>query len=357
MAINHKNTYKSNFRAQGIMNRVRTGYRAGRAAIAAYKGYKKVKSKFRPKSGGSRTKTKNKNKTQQSWDRDGNGIAYKTTTLTYKKANQFKLRDILGEKGMMDGVFYGGNTSTQGIQDSMTVSTIAASSLGDLYTTLNNSAALPSERGIRFNVNQIRFEIEFMNCGPAAVELDIYHLVDKNTSVTAAGSTNIEWDQGLQDEQGSFAAPLRTQPWALPTSVKRFNLLFWSKRYPKSLAPGEKVKFNVYHNVNRVIDYEHVQRFATVRGITQQIFVIQRGTVGDGTLGTGFVGVPPAGGVTITRSKVAWVVKYGITGHMLATRQKRVRHIGTLPTTITTLYTQSDSAAAPQNTEDPNEYA
>jgi len=354
----------------GLGQRLRTAYNIGNQLYSAYRTYRggsrtsgpaprrSVKTKFRNRGARSYTRTKTKkNNPTAPWPRDGNGVAYRTIHLNYKKHNQFRLRDMLGEKGSMRNIFYGGHISTQGVQAGKMLGAITTTELKDLHTTLNNGVIITSERAIRFNLNQTKWEIEFMNCGPAPMELDIWHLIDKNTSISSPGGVDTEWQQALDDEAGGVGGAVITHPWSKPTDVKRFNLLFWSKRYPKSLAPGEKVKFCIVHNVNRVLDYEHLQRFTNIRGITHQIYLNQRGTVGDGDKGTGFPNVPPIGGVTLSRSKLAYVAKFSLTGHMLATKSKRTRNIGALPTNITALWTQNDSAAAPQDTEDGNEYA
>jgi len=335
-----------------------SGLRAGwRSGANLYRNFKKVKTQFRGrrKGPGSKTRTKKRKRPEGDWDRDGNGVAYKKVTITYKKNKQFKARELIGEPGSFQQIYYNGNVNLMGLQKGTLVGGATTVELNNLFETLNGVPAPVNFRSRRFNFTYIRWEVEFMNCGPAPMEVDIYHLIDKNTSVTAPGAVITEWEQGLQDEAGGFTTTTPETPWSKPTEVKRHNLLYWTKRYPKSLAAGEKIKFTLQMNVNRVVDFEHIQRFNRVRGITNSIFVVQRGTVCDGERGMGFVFPPPSGGVTLCRTKLAWVATYKMGGVLLSDKTKKVRRIGALPTTITNLWTQNESAGAPQDTEDPLE--
>jgi len=361
MPSSAKRTYSKAFGGMGVANAAYQGFkklksfaRTGRTNRTN----KKIRSRFRPKNARSFTATKRRNKGQKSWDRDGNGIAYKNITITYKKGKTFRLHEQLTTKSSWSTNFSGGGVSTQGLQGVNLLTVISTAQMIPLYTTLNDNLAIAAyNKAARFNLCSIRWELEFMNCGPAAIELDIYHCIDKVTSISNSGWGPTEWEQGLQDQAGPpiapAATPLNTTPWTRPTQTKRFNLLYWSKRYDKSLSPGETIKLTIHHNVNRVLDYEYFQRFSTIRGITNHVFVAQRGTIGDGSLATG-VG---AGLQTLTRSKVVWLGKYTFVGQLLNPHARHTQQINTLPNNIVALYTQNDSAAAPQDSEAPAEYA
>jgi len=342
----------------------------GAMAATAYGGYKRVKSyqkytrngrtkgirsKNRPRNGGSRTKTKTKKRSQRSWDRDGNGIAYKNDTLTYKKSKQFKLTEILTAKCSHGIVFSGGSVSPQGFQAAKNITTLSTVEIKPFYETLNNGAPiLPYNRSVEFNLAQIRYDLEFNNCGPAAMEVDIYHLIDKVTSITQNLGPKEEWDLGLADQGGPTYVPNQLDPWQSPNSVKRFNLLFWTRKYTKSLSPGEKIRLTLRHNVNRVLDYEHLQKFVTIRGITSRIFIVQRGTICDGNNDP----VVAADRQTICRTKMVHMIKYQMLGQLIQSKYRTNVMNNLLPTAfINPLFDQNEGPGQPQNTEDGAEYA
>jgi len=353
------NPYQNNgYRTIGNMAAI--GYQAakrfrGNAPTRKPSG-KGIRSKGRPRYGGSRTKTKRKRNSQKSWDRDGNGIAYKNHTITYKKGKKFKLTEMLTANSINANLFSGGKAGVQGIQESAIVAGVSCTELVRFYETLNNGVGtVPTNRAISFNLKKITYDLEFSNCGPATIEIDIYFLIDKCTSITLPGTPIIEWTQGLQDQQGPVVlAPLITTPWQKPTGIKRFNLLWWTKTFNKSLSPGEKIKLSVHHNVNRVLDYEYLQRFLTIRGITSQFMVVQRGTICDGNNDP----VITANRQNLCRTKLIWLAKYSMQGSLLSTRTKMTTYTSSLPAVaVTPLYDQNEGPGAPQNTEDGTEYA
>jgi len=349
-------TQNRNNRLSRIFNQM-TGFgQGGRNSTYASTG-RSVRTRKKPRYGGSRTKTKRKRNTQQSWDRDGNGIAYKTHTITYKKSKKFKLTDMLCANSTHANVFAAGKSGLQGVQEAAVVAGISCTEIVPFYVTLNNKVGTIAEgRSIAFNLKKIQYDLEFSNCGPAAIEVDIYFLIDKVTSITLSGGPITEWEQGLQDQAGSAAsaAPLRTTPWQRPTGTKRFNLLWWSKCFQKSLSPGEKIKLSVHHNVNRVLDYEYLQRFLTIRGITSQFLVVQRGTICDGNNDP----LIASSRQTLCRTKLIWMARYQMHGSLLSTRTKNTTYSNSLPiVAITPLYDQNEGPGAPQDTENGTEYA
>jgi len=316
---------------------------------------KGIRSRNRPRNGGSRTKTKTKKRSQQSWDRDGNGIAYKTDVLTYKKKRQFKATELLTAKCSHGILISGGTISLQGKQESYTIAAITSAEIKPFYKTLNDNVA-PGlyNKSIEFNLSQIKYDLEFNNCGPSAIEVDIYHLIDKNSAEILASTANTEWQNGLDDQAGPAYTPSRNDPWQLPTMVKRFNLLWWSRKYTKSLSPGEKIKLTLVHNVNRVLDYEHLDKFQTIRGITSRIFIIQRGTICDGN-NDPLIAVNRQ---TICRSKLVHMIKYRMQGALLQKNYRTNVMNNLLPAAfINPLFDQNEGPGAPQNTEDGTEYA
>lgn len=352
------NNRKRSATKAGLSNAVRTAYGVGRAAYAGYSAYKKrksVKTRFKPRRGGSRSKTKTKRRnTEKSWDRDGNGIAYKKATLTYKRSKTFNVTKMLTSLSRRSFVFAGGAISDQGLQNTTVVTEIKTPELITMFTALRGGVVIPAtQASIVFNLNSILYEIEFSNSGPTAIEIDIHHMIDKQSGLVTLGTPMSIWGLGLADEVSTAPTTAQT-PWLKPTAVKRFNLAYWTKTYSKSLSPGEKIKLTLRHNVNRVLDYQYLDQFQCIRGITSQVMVTQRGAICDGNQAFAVTALRQ----TLSRSKLIWLVKYTLEGQLLNSYPKiNYTNSGLPGVLVTPLLDQSDGPAQPQNTEDPLEYA
>jgi len=339
---------------------VATAYQGVKRLRSYAKTYRKrpnkgIRSKGRPRYGGSRTKTKTKKRSQRSWDRDGNGIAYKTDTLTYKKNRKFKLTEILTQKTTFARLYSGGTTGPQGYQSiNANLTGVTSTDLKSFYTQLNSGApVLPYGATVSFNLTQIKYELEFNNCGPATIEMDIYHLIDKNTCDTAQNAKTV-WSAGLVAEEGALYVANNENPWMVPTHVKRFNLNWWTRRYTKSLSPGEKIKLTLIHNVNRVLDWQHLDAYETIRGITSSVMIVQRGTICDGNNDP----VVTVDRQTLCRTKTVHLVKIAMVGQLLQSKPKANVMINQLPLAfVNPLYDQNEGPGAPQDTENGTEYA
>lgn len=305
----------------------------------------------------SNTRTKTKKKAQDEWDVDGNGMSYHSKKITYKPSKDYRILKRIGNMASYANIGASGATSTEGIQEGAVIQSISTAEIAALYSAMNDGAAVAGDRSTKFALTKFVYEVELSNVGPSDCEIELYWLIDKNSSISANGGPTVEWDQGLGDEQGTGGVGTHQNVWQQPTQVKRFNLLWWTRKIKKSLKSGEKIKLTLTHNINRVIDFEHIQRFVSIRGITSQLYLIQRGTIADGGDATGLqtTGVV-TGRQTISRTKVVWLRKYYMTGTKVSSKAKRTTFSGSLPTNLTKLWEQYDGIK-PLDTEDPLNYA
>jgi len=335
-------------------------YRAGKSVYQAVRGGTKrrklKKGTQSSKKRRSRVSKRSRNgNSQASWDRDGSGVAYKNHSITYKKTKWAKTYQKLTNLGEHSIIFSGGSHGLQGVQVPSYVVAVTTPELIPLINTLQDGVPVPvNKRALKFSLNSIQYDIEFNNCGPAAIEVDIYYLVDKITSVTTPGTPVQVWTNALADEAGTTITPTTATPWGVPTTTKSFNLHYYTKKFTKSLSPGEKIKLTLKHSVNRILDYQYLQRFFSIKGITSHIMVVQRGTICDGN-NDPLVSVARQ---TLCRTKLIWLTKYKLVGQLLNNIPRIQTISNQLPgASVNPLYDQNEGVGAPQNTEDGTEYA
>lgn len=280
---------------------------------------KGVSTKKTFRTGGSRTTTEEKKK-KEHWAKDSGGMDYIHHTVRYKKSKIFGIHNKLSNPGKWSVLFTGAANSDYGRQWATTVKFFANTEVKELFQALNkNINPLAGQVANKFALTMARQEIEVSNPSPTAVEVDVYWALNKDSSLTGATAIN-EWSQGLISEQGPAAAGGSiTYPWGKPTDAKRYNLQFWTHRMTRTIPSGGKIKVTVTHMINRIIDFEYFDKNQSIRGITSQTFIVQRGvTVDDQNIWD--VIVPP--NVTLSRTKVTWVGKLTLSGQLLSSFPK-----------------------------------
>lgn len=341
MSLMGKRNWSGAFRsAMSIGQTAYGGYQGARALHNRLKqatgDRKRQRIKSEPRRGPSFTKTKTKKKQKKKHSVGHEGEDYINHRITYKKSKVFGLTKVLTNVSRLSTVFAGGNSSSQGLQQFSNVRVTPTLALLSFFNTLINASANPSEQSIKFNLQQIRTEIEFQNAGPSDAEVEFWHLIHKDTEsgIPTLLDAGAAWTAGLANEQSGGPATSATQPWSKPTEVKLFNIKYWSKRFTRTLRSGEKVKFNVYHNVNRHMDHTYLADNVRIRGITQEIWITQKGTVGDGTQTL----TVTAANQTLTPSKIVWVGRQTVVGQILGKFPRVTQQTGTLPTGLLTLF-------------------
>lgn len=265
---------------------------------------------------------------------DSNGVKYKTVNVSYKASKRGKQTKALSQLGHTYYYTTGGQTSAVGAQGASAVGDLLCPELVTFHTNLNDEIALTANRANeKLYFEGSKDEIEFLNCSPTTMELDIYCLIDKTTQ-TIGNDPGAIWQDGINDESNNAATvPVESfsTPWMKPTSTKAFNINYWTKRYPVTLTAGEKCKFTYNFKRKRLLDTSYITNFTLIRGITHRIYVVQRGTLVDANNLKTFT----AGNQSLSETKLVWVRKRTIYGSILSTLPKVVKQTGlNLPTIL-----------------------
>jgi len=303
----------------------------------------------------SNTKTKTKTKTRLLWSNKVDGIKHLTVNTKYKPTKISKLTKELSQPGQIYSYVNGGNLSGQGLQNQALITQTQSADLKLLFQGLNNGVAMTAPRSSwKLNFIGSKEEIEFMNCSPTTIEVDIYTLVDK----VSGGGTDpgTQWSLAVDQEENDTSLPAESIQtiWSRPTNYKGFNTHYWTKRYPVVLTSGEKCKFTWNFKRNRVLDTSHIENFTSVRGITHKIMIVQKGTMIDGNndfvIGTNMQ--------SISKTKLVWIRKQTLYGSLLAVRPRIKKQLGAnLPTLMSEEWHIDEDNGEPENAAIVTEFA
>jgi len=332
---------------------VRQGYEIGKNLYQGAKvAHKAAKNALK---GGSKTATKKKN--DKNWDHvDTSGLKYKTVNISYKKSKVGKATKALSQPGTVYNYSTGGGTSSVGQQNAVTMMTTFGSDINTLYQGLNDGVALT---GVRAS-EQLYFtgtteEIEFNNCSPTTLEMEIYVLIDKTTSAAPPEAVNT-WVNAITQESNDATVPVEAAStlWLKPTGYKGFNINFWTKRYDCVLTAGEKCKFTLNFKRNRLLDTSYTQNYSNVRGISHRIMIVHRGTLVDADNAKTFT----AGNQSISETKLIWAWKRTMKGCILSTLPRVNKQIGlNFPTALAAQWHIDEDTGEPENAATTTEYA
>lgn len=315
---------------------------------------KAIKSKSKPKTS---TQTQTRTNHHKDWSmNDSQGVKYKNVTISYKPTKRGRFTKALSQQGQTYYYTTGGQTSPVGGQGASNITNLVGSELLVFHQNLNDGIALTTPRS---NENLYfegsKDELQFKNCSPITIELDIYVLIDKTTQVGTNDPGTI-WTNGIAQEQNDAIAPAEafSTPWLKPTGTKNFNINFWTKRYPVTLTAGEKCQFNFTFKRKRMLDTSYIQNFNLIRGLTHRIFMVQRGTIVDGNNDPAFT----AGNQSLGQTKVVWLQKRTLFGSLLATLPKVVKQTGVqLPATLPGQWHLDEDTGEAENAATVSEWA
>ncbi|UYD39082.1 MAG: capsid protein [Wigfec virus K19_426] len=204
-----------------------------------------------------------------------------------------KAMKLLGNRATFEVIDTVGSVSLMGLQSGAVWANIyKQTDIQDLYNkaaaqwnatalarvTLNASTA-PTYSANRFLLSNVNAELRLCNQTPGPIELDIYVLISK-INQAAASNCITDWNTDQQNERGNNVVA-QTLPYCKPTGTI-FNRN-WKriKTYHVHMGPGCTHQLNWSFSPNRVMDMDYVKDFATIKGISSQILVVQRGTLGD----------------------------------------------------------------------------
>lgn len=289
-------------------------------------------------------------------DNSVDGIKYHTKTVRYKPTKLQKFHQRLSQPGQIYQYNATGSASLQGLQNTAIVALVDSPAINQLYTGLNNAVAItPVRQANLLNYRGCRQEIQFGNMGNSTAEFEIYFCIDKTTSATLQ-VPNVVWDTAISQESNDATVPIetRTDPWKKPTEYKAFNIVFWTKSVKCFLTPGEKCNLTYNFWPNRLLDTSYVGNFNSIRGITYQIMIVHRGTMGDATQ----TKTVTAASQTLTPSKIVWINKRTMFGNILGVLPRVNKQVGAeLPTALGTLFTLDEDTGEPEDTLLDLEYA
>lgn len=317
---------KRPFDAMQTIEGVRQGYEIGKNlyqnAKIIGKAVKAVKDAAKGK-----TKTATKSKDPKNWDAiDTSGVKYKTVNISYKASKIGKATKALSQPGSVYNYSTGGGTSNMGQQNAVTMMTTFGSDITTLYQGLNDGVALTASRSSeKLFFAGTTEEIEFNNCSPTTLEMEIYVLIDKTTGQSPPDAVPT-WVSAITSESNDATAPTEAAStlWNRPTQHKLFNINFWTKRYNCVLTAGEKCKFTLNFKRNRLLDTQYPNTFSNIRGISHRIMLVHRGTLVDGDNAKTFT----AGNQSISETKLIWAWKRTMRGSILSTLPRVHKQIG-----------------------------
>jgi len=309
-------------------------YAGGSGQMRRPKTSPSLRAKKKMKSGYSSTGTQTKTKTKGWSVNQDNGIKYQTANISYKPSKRAKATKALSQPGQIYNYSTDGNTSGVGVQAAVvSLQTLGATDIVAMHTALNDGVAISGVRTSEtFLFRGTREEIEFVNCSPTTLELDIYVLIDKTSAASAPVPVSV-WSAGILQEANDVAAPLESAatPWLKPTAIKEFNIHWWTKRYPVTLTAGEKCKFTLNFWRNRMLDTSYINNFSSIRGITHRLLFVQRGTLVDANNLKTFT----AGNQSLSETKLIWGWKRTMYGQILSTLPRVHKQLGTnFPTVL-----------------------
>lgn len=243
-----------------------------------------------------------------------------------------------------------------GLQAANTVSNLTKAQIDAFYTTLNG-AVPATQQSSKMLLKAVTDDIEFTNCSPEAIEVDLYICIDKQTNDNA--STGIgTWVAGLPTESGTGTVglqPLASDPWEKPTTNKLFNIRYWTKKHSFALASGAHKRVLFDFRPNRILDSHYWKQYGCIKGITFDIMVVHRGTLGDGDN----TYVTTANRQTLCPAKLIWLAKRTIKGSFIQSNSRIRQMVGTrIPSGgITSLWVEEEDRDIPVDTNNPISHA
>lgn len=238
--------------------------------------------------------------------------AEQTTKFTYPSAPLlcaagaqgvgFLSQSALGSNGPNILICYGGGAKSVAAGTTCDVRTVFDAAATAYNTTAPalitqdpwSTANYASQKYFIKSINH-KYRIANMNTTP--IEVDLYFLMSKNTSVDNIQSPQDDWITGLQDIKGNNPALTSTSLGIKPTASMQFNMNWKILKKEKLFMPGGKQQ-NVAWNIkyNRIVDTDYFKNFWKVKGYTHTIMAVYSGGVGDtansfaaGTISTGKV--------------------------------------------------------------------
>lgn len=142
--------------------------------------------------------------------------------------------------------------------------------------------------GQKFLLETLKRTTTYTNQSPVKVTMCIYDLVAKQNCNNSTTNPATLWGNGLTDDAGTGSGSLNV-PDEDPRASKVFNL-FWkvSKKTRVVLEPGREFVHVFGKTFNKLIDYEWINNFSILQGITMvQMIVLYGGLVDDNPLATG----------------------------------------------------------------------
>jgi len=293
-----------------------------------------LRAKKKIKTGYSNTATQTKKKTKAWSLNQDNGMKFKNVTIAYKPSKRSKATKALSQPGQVYNYSTDGQTSGVGVQAAVvSLQTLGATDIVQFHRALNDDVAITGVRASEtFLFRGTKEEIEFVNCSPTTMELDIYVLIDKTSAASSPVPVSV-WSAGILQEANDATLPLESAatPWNRPTQVKEFNIHWWSKRYPVTLTAGEKCFFTLNFWRNRMLDTSYCNNFSSIRGITHRLLFVQRGTLVDANNAKTFT----AGNQSLSETKLIWGWKRTMYGQILSTLPRVYKQLGTnFPTVL-----------------------
>lgn len=266
----------------------------------------------------------------------------------YKVKRLGKAMKLLGQKSRFDVIGTQGATSLVGLQaGSVWSSPFQQSDIEALYnaasqawnattlTEIKKLASNPTYSGNRIMLSKVRNEVRLVNQSPNPVEIELYVLISK-ISESGVADPITDWTSDLNNIRGgNIVTP--TMPYVQPNgTIFRRN---WRKikHYKVSMGPGCTHQLNWTFSPNRVMDMDYVKDFATIKGITSKIMIVQRGTVGDDANATSI------GSISLSISKLVGSVRQSFETQLLNYWPKTVTQDNNYATGVTSLYQQDEN--------------
>lgn len=239
--------------------------------------------------------------------------------------------------------------------------------LARTYKTTSLWSAVPNinngYKALRLNIKNIKSTITLVNQGPSTAEIEIMIIMYKNTTSSAKTALTY-WQQGLDDidqnitnrvdttTAGYSTTYAKIDPDMKPYLSKDFTKMYWTVGKKKlSLETGREHKEVFNFNINRFIDYDHVNDFDKIKGMTCELLIFTKGAIGDTnndlTIGT----------ITYGPSKVVGVINTKVYAQMINAMPRQWSAPTQFDAAAVNLYTINDENGNVVNLETATNYA
>lgn len=199
------------------------------------------------------------------------------------------------------------------------------------------SYAGANQYGMKIFLESLNSEIEMVNQSDCVTTVYLYNLLAKTSSTLTDPTT--DWQTGLTNIQGANTES-NTLPGTRPTMSKTFNMR-WKVLGVQTLEllPGKVHKHKYTFKPNAIIDYEYFQTNTMVKGITNAVMMVGKGTPIDDNL----TFAAPAN-ITLSPVKVIYTLRNTYKTRMVLSLPKSGIQSNSLyaATTANTLYTFND---------------